>query len=378
MRIIAMLKPLMIAGVILELSAISASVLVAQATAPDPETIRHKVENGEPLTPAEQQLVRMHQGGGNTAPKAQAIEARKKQYVKDHPPRSSVGLIPLVDLGTGTYKGEQGGLYPGGSNAAPKAHVDAGLQQARRVVPRDADGNPSPNGKIVFLSIGFSNPNMEFPVFIRRAEQEPDLNPRLAIFNGCVSMRASSEQADPHSRYWSEVEQRLSAAGLSARQVQTVWIKEVIPGAEGFPGKARELAANIEATLHVVHDKFANVRLAYLSSRTYGGWTELGGSPEPGAYETGFAVKWVVSDQIAGKAELNYDPAKGAVRSPWIEWGPYLWTDGVKGRRDGMVYLREDLKDDGLHPSDKGAAKIAELMLKFFRNDPTARGWFLK
>jgi lysophospholipase L1-like esterase len=70
--------------------------------------------------------------------------------------------------------------------------------------------------------------------------------------------------------------------------------------------------------------------------------------------------------------------AKGAVLAPWIEWGPYLWTDGTKGRKDGFVYLREDVGEDGLHPSAKGSAKVAGLMLQFFRNDPTARPWFLR
>jgi hypothetical protein len=75
---------------------------------------------------------------------------------------------------------------------------------------------------------------------------------------------------------------------------------------------------------------------------------------------------------------VNYDSAKGAVRAPWIQWGPYLWSDGVKGRKDGFAYLREDVRDDGLHPCDKGSAKIAELMLEFFRSDPTTHSWFLK
>jgi hypothetical protein len=86
----------------------------------------------------------------------------------------------------------------------------------------------------------------------------------------------------------------------------------------------------------------------------------------------------VVSHQLAGELGLNCNSARGAVRSPWIEWGPYFWTDGVKGRQDGLVYLREDVREDGLHPSDKGSAKIADLMLKFFRNDATTRGWFLR
>jgi len=34
-------------------------------------------------------------------------------------------------------------------------------------------------------------------------------------------------------------------------------------------------------------------------------------NPEPHAYESRFAVKWLIGDQIAGKAERNYDPAKG-------------------------------------------------------------------
>jgi len=312
--------------------------------------------------------------GGNP----QAIEQRRRQWMKEHPPQASAGLIPLTDLGAGQYRGEEGGLYPGGKNTPPESHVQAGVRLAREIAPLDRDGHRSPDGKIVFLSIGFSNPSIEFPVFIRRASREPDLNPRLAMVNGCVGSRASSEQADPHSNYWDAVDQRLTAAGVTGKQVETLWIKEVIPGAVGFPGKARELAKNLTETLHVVHDRFPNARMAYLSSRTYGGWTELGGSPEPGAYETGFAVKWVVASQLAGDPEVNYNAGKGAVRAPWIEWGPYLWTDGVKGRQDGFVYLREDVREDGLHPSEKGSAKIAELMLRFFRSDPTTQLWFLK
>src|SRR5258708_7769274 len=55
--------------------------------------------------------------------------ARKKaEYRKEHPPRESVGLTPLTDLGKGSYKGEQGGLYPGGENITPPEHLEAGLK----------------------------------------------------------------------------------------------------------------------------------------------------------------------------------------------------------------------------------------------------------
>jgi hypothetical protein len=363
---------------------VAAMAAVQAPPSMDVQAIKRKVQNGEPLTPAERQFVQAQRAGAGpgrgaaAASAARAMEERKKQWMAQHPPQASVGLVPLPDLATGTYQGEQGGLYPGGKNEASRAHVAAGVKLAGQVVPLDGNGKPSADGKIVFLSIGFSNPNMEFPAFIRRAKQETDLNPKMLMVNGCVGSRASSEQADPNSRYWREVAERLNAAGVTALQVETLWVKEVIPGAEGFPAKAKELQADIEATLRNLHVKFPNARLAYLSSRTYGGWTEVGGSPEPGAYETGFAVKWAVADQLEGKADLNFDPAKGPVVAPWIEWGPYLWTDGVKGRKDGLVYLREDVQDDGLHPSPKGQAKVAELMLKFFRNDATTKGWFLK
>jgi hypothetical protein len=89
-------------------------------------------------------------------------------------------------------------------------------------------------------------------------------------------------------------------------------------------------------------------------------------------------VKWALAAQIEGKPELNYDAAKGEVRAPWAEWGPYLWTDGVKGRKDGFVYLRTDVGADGLHPSAAGQQKIATMLLTFFKSDPATKGWFVK
>ena len=68
-------------------------------------------------------------------------------------------LPPLVDLGPGqTYQGQEGGLYPGGSNVRPAAHDAAGQKIARGIVPLDADGNPDPiNGKIVLMPVSVSN-----------------------------------------------------------------------------------------------------------------------------------------------------------------------------------------------------------------------------
>ena len=68
--------------------------------------------------------------------------------------RTSVGLIPLTELGSRFYQGRQGGLYPGGSNKLPAAHEAAGLAAARSIRPLDAQGLPDEaRGKIVLISI---------------------------------------------------------------------------------------------------------------------------------------------------------------------------------------------------------------------------------
>src|SRR6266851_3549298 len=42
---------------------------------------------------------------------------------------TSLPLVPLNDLGTGTYLGFQGGLYPNGSNVRPATHDAAGVHR---------------------------------------------------------------------------------------------------------------------------------------------------------------------------------------------------------------------------------------------------------
>jgi hypothetical protein len=78
-------------------------------------------------------------------------------------------------------------------------------------------------------------------------------------------------------------------------------------------------------------------------------------------------------------AGLNYDPDQGEVKSPLLLWGPYFWADGVAPRKsDGLVWERSDLVGDGTHPSDTGRQKVAEQLLKFFKDDAYARTWFVK
>ena len=122
-----------------------------------------------------------------------------------------------------------------------------------------------------------------------------------------------------------------------------------------------------------------NLRIAYLGSRIYGGYASTVLNPEPYAYEGAFAVRGLIQDQIKGEPNLKYDDAADASKVPLLLWGPYFWADGIQPRKsDGLIWERNDLGGDGTHPSETGRQKVAEMLLKFFKNDPLASGWFTK
>ena len=350
------------------------ALVAAQPNDPKFDAIKSKRDRGEALTAEERAYAK-----GVLAQKSKGSSARNEDYAKKNPPRASTGIVPLTDLGSGKYLGETGGLYPDGRNTPPASHAERGQLIARTIRPLDAAGQPAADGKIVLLTVGMSNTTQESQAFLRLANADPALNPRLVIVDGAQGAQTAAVTAKPDANYWSVNEGRLRAAGVTPAQVQVVWLKQAnaLPS-RAFPEEAKALQADLTATLHNLHAKFPNLKIAYLSSRTYGGYATTPLNPEPHAYETAFAVKWTIAEQINGRAELNYDPDKGPVRAPWLAWGPYLWTDGTKGRADGFVWHREDTAADGTHPSDSGRAKVGELLLKFFKQEPTARGWFLK
>ena len=298
----------------------------------------------------------------------------------------SVG-VPLTELGNKEYirmdgqaTGFTGGLYPQGSNQPPAAHLAAGLQQVKEIVPRNALGQPDPDkGRIGVVSVGMSNTNAEFDAFTKLVQKDVSINPHVVLINGALGGQTSDKWVDPTAITWQELSHTLQRMNLTAEQVQVAWIKETRTRGGDFPGKAQELQADLQAIVTNLKAVFPNLRIAYLSSRIYSYTYERGLSPEPVAYETGFAVKWLIEDQLDGSAALNYDPDKGSVSAPILFWGPYLWANGEVPRvADGLTWLPEDLTSDCTHPSSEGMVKVAGMLLKFFKEDPTTRTWFLK
>jgi hypothetical protein len=292
---------------------------------------------------------------------------------------TSVGRTPINDLATGFYQGYQGGLYPGGRNQRPAVHDSAGRALASLVQPRNASGAIDPvNGKIVLLSIGMSNATQEFSVFKTIADTLASKNPKLVIVDGAQGGQTAAIISDPNANFWTVIDQRLTAAGVTRNQVQAAWVKEANANpTQAFPRHAQILDSQFVLIARILKSKYPNCQLAYWSSRTYGGYATTTLNPEPYAYESAFAVQWTITRQIQGDTALTYSGANP--RAPWLSWGPYLWADGTTPRNDGLVWLCDDfVSSDRTHPSTTGRLKVAQMLLSFFRSDTTTKVWFLR
>ena len=285
--------------------------------------------------------------------------------------RTSVGFTPLTEIGSSPYPNEPLGLYPGGTNQIPSAHLSAGLKLASSVTPLNASGAPDPDGRYALISIGMSNTALEFSEFIAMS---PTPNKKLAIIDGAQGGQTARVWADPNCHCWTVLDQRIQSAGLTNAQVVAVWVKLANANPTGtWPTAAQMLQQDTETVLRLLAARFPKLRLAYLSSRVYGGYATTPLNPEPYAYQGGLAMRAVIKTQLSGKL-----PFAGPARvAPWVAWGPYLWADGLKPRKDGLTWLCSDFQPDGTHPSAAGKQKVAEQLLQFFTNDPTTRGWFM-
>lgn len=340
------------------------------------------------------------------------------------------GKVPLMDMTeTETYQGFQGGLYENVSNQVPTDHDAAGKTFAGEIQPLDTSGNPSASGKIVFTSIGMSNAADEFGVFVETATSNASVNhSTLTILNGALggitacmwfpATGAPSCSPQVGNQYDRIRDTILTPAGFSEAQVQVVWIKEANggPGVTGCGSNgvspcaplcdqttagcsntptntdAMRYEQELGEILRAAKARWPNLKLAFLSTRIYGGYATDTLSPEPYAYEYGFSAKWSIEaqinqirtgtvDSVAG--DLNYS----AGTAPWVAWSAYIWADGPNPRSDGLVWCdgqvsspcnsEVDFQSDGTHPSSEGEHKVANMLMSFFSSSPYTTGWFL-
>jgi hypothetical protein len=333
-------------------------------------------------------FTRVHEGSEDKQiVKSIFIGGRKRRAVGDGQSKDSIGFKPLAAMtADDRYLGQDGGLYGGGKNLPPAEHAAAAQRETARIVPLDKDGKPAPEGTIVLISVSMSNGTQEFSVFKNLADADRVKSPRLTIVDCAQGSQTMAAWANPRPRPdlspWAESARRLEKANVFIKQVQIAWIKP----ANAFPkGDLAEHCAELQDDTRVVLRKlkttFPSLRIAYFTSRIYGGYARGPGAdlnPEPYAYETAFAVRNVIQGQIQGDKDLNFDPSRGAVAAPLLLWGPYLWADGATPRPDdGLAWKAEDISSDGTHPSDAGRKKVAEQLLKFFKSDSYAKTWFV-
>jgi hypothetical protein len=304
---------------------------------------------------------------------------------------------PLSDLGAGTYLGFTGGLYENGSNEVPADHLAIGLAHANAIEPLDAAGSPSLTGKVVLLSIGMSNTTQEFcsaqgttPCaswsFVGQTLADAGVDHTvLTLVNGARGGKSASYWTSPTSPEYDRIRDvDLANAGATEAQVQAAWVKVANPGPTlSLPSAGADaytLVAQMGSIARALRTRYPHLHIVYFSSRIYAGYATTTLNPEPYAYESALAVRWVIEAQIGqergGAADAragDLDPAGGA---PWLSWAAYPWANGTAARSDGLVWLRSDLESDGTHPSTSGETKVGAMLLTFWKGDPTSRRWF--
>ena len=314
------------------------------------------------------------------------------------PPTDTV-KVALTDLGQRTYFGHQGGIYPNGMNQPPPEHDSAARAQRNRIRALDVNGDESPFGKYVLLSIGNATTSQEWCsastappcgswTFMGRAALDPAVNrASLVIVNGAEQSDSSAGWTSATSPNYDRIKiGRLNPLGLSENQVEVVWLNlEASHPKYSLPGDSAD-ALSFEVQLgQVVRSlriRYPQLLMVFVSSRIYGGYDSTGYNPEPFAYEEGFSVKWLIESQImemrgsaasAPAGTLNY--AKKS--APVLLWGPYLWANGMTPRTDSTFWSRLDFEPDGVHPSQLGEAKAAGMLLEFFKSMPYTKCWFI-
>jgi len=319
--------------------------------------------------------------GGAVTSTAPTVQVTSQPALQD-----TTGAIALIDMAGYSYHGFPGLLYPEG-NDCPAAHL-------ARQPPVDAAQS------FVFLSLGMSNVKQEFcdsPYgnigpqkctdysFIGRASQDASLNDNLIVVNGGIGGATAVNWVNPNDQVWMVVNSSLGAYGKTGADVQVVWAKlankDPVLSLPNPNADAWVLAAQWADVVRNVKTKFPNVRQMYLASRIYSCGAPGSLNPEPMAYESGFAVKWLIEEQIrqlnGQAADARFGPLTLDV-APWLAWGPYLWADGNNPRSDGLVWLRSDLGSDCTHPSQpQGRAKVAGLLMDWMKTSPLTQSWML-
>ncbi|MFN3940887.1 MAG: hypothetical protein ACK4IY_09885, partial [Chitinophagales bacterium] len=288
-------------------------------------------------------------------------------------------LPPLDELGAGKFMGFTGGLYPDGRNIMPASFMADAIKAAEKIQPLNTQGVPDINGKIGVVTIGASTVAMFSSAINELIYDRPGIQKSIVFVNGGVGGQDLNKIYDQQGKYWQTVESRVSQAGLTNAQVQVAWLQEddLRNTVATFPQRANMLVEAFIYTIQKLKVRYPNLQIIYLTARhttDYMPATSKDKHREPRAYLNGWAMKFLIEEQINGNKALAYtgDNAK----APLLMWGPYFWTQGDKPRQDGYTFTPDMTVEDGVHPNELGKIKVANDIIQFWESDPVSQLWY--
>lgn len=290
-------------------------------------------------------------------------------------------LIPINELGTGTFLNHQGGLYPNGSNQMPPEFYNDAITMASSIEPLNKSGQADPSGKIGLIALGASTVAMFGNGLEEMLPRTPGIDKSIRFVNCGIGGQDLSKIMDPVASFWQVIDSRVEAAGMSLEQVQVLWIQEDnLKNKSGdLDERGKALVNDFTNIVQFCKKHYPNLKLFYVTGRHTTDFMPADGKDkhrEPRAYVNGWASKWLIEKQIEGDKDLNYK-GENAV-APLILWGPYFWTQGDKPRKDGYSWSPSLVSKDGIHPSDEGITRVSQDLIDFWKTDPVSRVWFME
>lgn len=290
-------------------------------------------------------------------------------------------LPPIDELGAGMFMGHQGGLYPNGVNQMPADFYTDAIAIARSVQPLNNNGEPDPNGKIGLIALGASTVSMFGKGLEDQIPAVVNVNKEIVFVNCGIGGQDLSDIMDPAANFWSVIDNRVKESGMTLDQVQVVWFQEdnLRNRDNDFELRVNQLTKEFTYMVRFCKERYPNLKLFYVSGRHTTEFMPADAKDkhrEPKAYLNGWVCKQLIENQINGDPQLAYKGQNAA--APIILWGPYFWTQGAKPRSDGYAVTPDLFSNDGVHPNEKGIARIAGDLVNFWQTDPVSQLWFLE
>ncbi len=272
------------------------------------------------------------------------------------------------------YKGKGAGLYEGISNE-PQLGMRIEIQkQLELIKPILSSGQGDIDGKIGFVFIGDPHTEGEFKSLDELLKSKSGSSSALVLVDGA--------QKDQDTTYWKRslypweiLGQRVKSQGLSATQVQVIWINlnfdEYINDIDlDVKAQADTLNTIIETAL----SKYPNTKIVYLSSPRYAGYSTMAGYQEPESFEAGLAVRELLSRHDKGEVKYKED-IRLLTSEPALVWGPYVWNNNINSTSD-FAYTADKYERDGITLTSIGKQKYAIDLLGFWSSYEYSNTWF--